>query len=126
MTPDLTPHFQQFVRDQLKSGRYRDEGDLIRAALSLLEAQSTSLSSRESKGVAPPCPLSPPAIKSRREILEPRPAYEGVTGDGKEKFAVARRSPRGILADLRSDLSLEDFKDARQEMWSALRRGPTG
>jgi putative addiction module CopG family antidote len=31
-----------------------------------------------------------------------------------------RRSPRGILADLHNDISFEDIKQARREMWHGL------
>jgi hypothetical protein len=34
-----------------------------------------------------------------------------------------RRSPRGILADLRSGINLDDIQEARGEMWAGLRHG---
>jgi len=44
MTNDLplTPHLEQFVRQQLATGRFQSESDVIRAALRLLEEQSVS------------------------------------------------------------------------------------
>jgi antitoxin ParD1/3/4 len=36
----LTPHLEQFVREQLTAGRFQSESEVIRAALRLLEEQS--------------------------------------------------------------------------------------
>lgn len=38
--PDLPPHLARFVREQLAAGRFRDEHELVRTALALLEGQS--------------------------------------------------------------------------------------
>lgn len=38
----LPPHLAQFVREQLDSGRFQDEDELIRTALHLLEERSQS------------------------------------------------------------------------------------
>lgn len=35
----LPPHLAEFVREQLATGHFRSEGELIRTALSLLEGQ---------------------------------------------------------------------------------------
>ena len=35
----LGPHFHEFVREQVESGRYRDAGEVVRAGLRLLEDQ---------------------------------------------------------------------------------------
>lgn len=37
---NLPPHLAQFVREQLAAGRFRDEKELVRTALVLLEEQS--------------------------------------------------------------------------------------
>ncbi len=38
----LSPHFEQFVREQLATGNFESEGEVIRAALGLLEEQHLS------------------------------------------------------------------------------------
>jgi len=38
----LTPHLEQFVREQLAAGRFQSEGDVVSAALRLLEEESLS------------------------------------------------------------------------------------
>ncbi len=89
----LSPHLEQFVRDQLARGRFQSEGDVIRAALRLLEGQS----------------LAQGALRVQ-------------FGNDAARGPSARRSPRGILADLRSDIGLEEVKEARREMWAGFRQ----
>lgn len=38
----LPPHLEQFVRDQLATGRFRSEGEVVHTALHLLEGQAGS------------------------------------------------------------------------------------
>jgi putative addiction module CopG family antidote len=38
----LTPHLAEFIQKQLATGRFQSEGDVIRAALELLEEESYS------------------------------------------------------------------------------------
>ena len=40
----LGPHFENFIRNQLKTGRFSSASEVIRAALRLLEEEETSLS----------------------------------------------------------------------------------
>lgn len=35
----LSPHFENFIREQVKSGRYNNVSEVVRAALRLLEDQ---------------------------------------------------------------------------------------
>lgn len=37
----LSPHFEQFIRTQIDSGKYDDESEVVRAALRLLEDQQS-------------------------------------------------------------------------------------
>ncbi|MBU1424336.1 MAG: type II toxin-antitoxin system ParD family antitoxin [Gammaproteobacteria bacterium] len=37
----LNPHFEQFIRAQIDSGKYDDESEVVRAALRLLEDQQS-------------------------------------------------------------------------------------
>ncbi len=40
----LGPHFENFIRNQLKTGRFSSASEVIRAALRLLEEEETRLS----------------------------------------------------------------------------------
>ena len=40
----LGPHFENFIRNQLKTGRFSSASEVIRAALRLLEEEETKLS----------------------------------------------------------------------------------
>lgn len=37
----LSSHFEKFVREQVESGRFKNENEVVRAALRLLEDQQT-------------------------------------------------------------------------------------
>ena len=43
----LTPTFRRFVKEQVKSGRYVDESEVVRAALRLMEAEALGVGYRE-------------------------------------------------------------------------------
>jgi putative addiction module CopG family antidote len=92
----LSPHLQAFVRKQLASGRFQSEDDLIRAALLMLEENSRSHETSNA------CPHGADQVPSDVEARSPS----------------RLRSPRGILADIRSSITSDDIKSARQEMWS--------
>jgi hypothetical protein len=102
MTSNLPPHLEQFVREQIAIGRFHSENEVIRAALQLLE------------GRFPSHPTSGP-LPSNEINQVPGPKSTGQ--------AARRRTPRGILADLRSDLCYDEIKEARSEMWSGFPRG---
>ncbi len=109
----LTPHLEQFVRDQLTSGRYRTEKDVIQAALRLLADQA---SSRGIPGGHPDLgaddPMGrPPGPSARREPLS----------SAASENSSLRRSPRGILADLPSSIDPDEIKETREEMWAGFR-----
>jgi putative addiction module CopG family antidote len=79
----LPPHLERFVREQLASGRYQNEDDVILAALQLLEAQTlsqeSSTSRRSPRGVLGDLPstISPDEIKeARREMWSDLPHDE--------------------------------------------------
>jgi putative addiction module CopG family antidote len=122
----LPPHLERFVREQVATGRFFSEGEVLRTALRLLEAsspadppaalQSADTTTRSGR------PSSRPPAPERWEVLRERRVDTSVTG---ATAVPARRSPRGLLADLRSDLSFDDFKDARDELWTGLRPGET-
>ena len=111
----LPPPLERFVRDQLAAGRYQSEGDLVCAALALLAAAGAA-DSADPGGTA----------QGRRPTgLEPWGTCRGrAAGAGTEvPSATARRRPRGLLSDLRTDLSFDDVRAARRELWGGLRPG---
>jgi antitoxin ParD1/3/4 len=124
----LTPHLERFVRDQLATGRFRSASDLISAALRLLEEQSLSLKNSKAwptrvidagltSGRSEP--LSNEFWQELRQQLRPdrSPANDEAANPSE------RHSPRGLLADLRSNLTFDDIKEARSEMWAGFRHG---
>jgi putative addiction module CopG family antidote len=106
----LPAHLLQFVREQLASGRFQSESEVICTALRLLEEQS---------------PLHEPPRAPLRSGPRERLRADDRAGNPTPTRPGLQRSPRGILADLRSDLGPEDFKQARTEMWSGFHHGAT-
>jgi len=124
----LPPHLEQFVREQLASGRFQFESDVIYAALHLLEEHSppnetsgTQLKQEIDKGLS--TTPSKPATKQFWHGHRERLRADDMPGGGTPARPAVRRSPRGILADLRSDISLDDIKEARSELWSSFPHG---
>ena len=113
----LTPHLEQFLREQLAIGRFQTEDEIIRAALRLLEDQTQGHPGRETG--TEPIAWAPRAAswEELRDGLNNRATDRAALGP------LTRRSPRGILADLRSNISLEDFRGARREAWASHFRG---
>jgi len=124
----LSPHLEHFVREQLASGLFRSEGDVIQAALRLLEDQSLShgqLPERlkqnpDADGTGTP---AKPASKDFWGGLRAQFYADRVPGNEAGRMPAERRSPRGLLADLRSHISADDIKDARREMRSGFPHG---
>ena len=124
----LPPHVEQFVREQLATGLFECEGDVILAALRLLEDQSLPPG---------PLPTQPKQNLDRGLIGKPaepaskefwgglREQLQADRGHGSEAVRIPseRRSPRGILADVRSYISPDDIKEARREMWFGFPNG---
>jgi putative addiction module CopG family antidote len=78
----LPTDLEQFVREQMATGRFKSEADVISTAIQLLEEhcrQETAANAAE---------------------------------------APKRRSPRGIMADIPSNLDYEEFRALRRELWS--------
>jgi Arc/MetJ-type ribon-helix-helix transcriptional regulator len=120
----LTPHLEQFVREQLANGRFQTEGDIICAALRLLEDQPPVSSAGLPRiDAAPSLPTNPSESRRAASWQELREHLSNrVTGPDVASTRRGRRSPRGILADLRSNVSLDDFEEARHEVWASLPR----
>ena len=114
----LPPHLEQFVREQLASGRFQSESEVIRAALQLLEAHSPphSASGTWRKPRTDDGPRNRPAGPAGEPV-------RGFEAPGSGAARPARRSPRGLLADLRSDISPDEIREARSELWSGFPRG---
>jgi len=120
----LTPHLEQFVRDQLASGRFHTEAELIRVALGLLEdhCHSQSHSAVRLKSELNQARAGAPAERTVSESSERGQESENVRRFSDDK-APERRSPRGILADLCSHISPDEIEEARREMWAGLSQG---
>jgi hypothetical protein len=108
----------------LRKEQYHSEGEIIRAALLLLEASA--------RAAAPPgTPTNATAEGPTRQTVRPAVIERWETPDewraGREETAEtptpARRSPRGLLADLSSGISFDDVREARDELWAGLRHG---
>jgi len=124
----LPPHLEQFVREQLASGLFQSESEVFQAALKLLEDQCLS------HGPSPARLKQDPDRRPTRKALEPASKVfwegmreqlhaEGMPGNEAGRLPSERRSPRGILADIRSHISPDDIKEARREMWSGFLSG---
>jgi Arc/MetJ-type ribon-helix-helix transcriptional regulator len=83
----LPPDLEQFVREQLATGRFTSEADITSAALRLLKR------SLHQSAIDPASPTDATNETPKRQSLF------------------------GILADIGSNLSYEDFKAARRELW---------
>jgi antitoxin ParD1/3/4 len=118
----LTPHLEQFVREQLATGRFQTEGDIVRAALQLLEDQAVSQRfSGPSHGQSSEygsTDRTPDWRELRKQLGTNRLPHTDST-----QLSASRRSPRGLLADLRSDIGPDEIKEARSEMWVGLPNG---
>jgi Arc/MetJ-type ribon-helix-helix transcriptional regulator len=88
----LTPTQQQIVHDLLASGRFRSEDEIIGAAFRLLADRACA------------------------------PRHEPLAAGNPSTSTNPRRSPYGLLADIRSDISAEDIDEARREMWAGFPR----
>jgi len=125
----LTPHQEQFLRDQLASGRFESEYDVIRAALQMLEEHSPPTSSPGSflkhkldSGLS--SSPSPPTLKQSWDQFRDQLRADRAPGDA--ALSPRRRSPRGILADIPSHLDPADIRQARREMWAGFPHGEAG
>lgn len=105
----LPPHLERFVREQLASGRFQTEGDIVRAALRLLEDQAAY------QGLPAPRLSQTPG-----KTLASQGPEAGTDPAG---TPLARHSPRGILADLRSSIGPDEIAQARNEMWAGFLHG---
>ena len=116
------PSTRIFRAHQLQAGRFRSRDDVITAALALLEEQAASheMSRPRSNRTIPTDRGREPSVPAVNEMPERR--VEQLPGD-KAALPTARRSPRGLLADLPSHLGPDDFKDARSEVWSRFLDG---
>lgn len=119
----LPSDLERFVCDQIASGRFSSEGDVVRAALHLLRESAPGDDRPAGPQSLPPTGGSRPPVTGRWES----PAEWRAASPARETSPPpARRSPRGLLADLRSDLAPDDFRAARSELWAGFRPGGAG
>lgn len=122
----LPSDLERFVCDQIASGRFQSEDDVIRAALQLLQESARGDRPEGLNSPAPTGRSRPPALAAVTGRWE-SPAEWRTSSPARETSPPpARRSPRGILADLRSDLTPDDFRAARAEVWAGCRPGGAG
>lgn len=105
--PPLSLELQRFIQEQIASGKFQSEEQVVLAALRLLAARPpqgshTAFSTRQADRA--PATSSGVSDSEQSNLME----------------AGSRRSPRGLLADLKSELGPEDFKEARSEVWIRL------
>lgn len=122
-SPYLPPHLERFVHQQIATGRYHSEDEVILAALHLLEGAPPVGLPSGSRAEGDPSGCSRqfrPALTERWQT----PA-EWRAGSAAEETTPSPtlRSPRGLLADLRSGITFDDFREARGELWAGLHRG---
>jgi putative addiction module CopG family antidote len=105
LEPPLPQDLERFVREQIAAGRYGSETDVYRTALLLLAESSLRRKSlpRHHSGNH-----WPGQVESWQILREPS------TTDA----FTARRSLRGMLADLGSQLEFDEFREARREIWT--------
>jgi putative addiction module CopG family antidote len=108
----LTPHFEAFISAQLLAGRFQSRDDVISAALSLLEQTSASADTGRSR------------LRSNAKARERVSPNTDSTLPALKTTSIARRSPRGLLADIPSNIDPDDIKIVRREMWSGYMTGP--
>lgn len=121
--PPLPPRLERFVRQQLASGRFHSENEVIRAALQLLEEHSPP---PETSGTWRKPDLENRLCSKPSQFAGERRQADAVPGYGTPAQPAVRRSPRGILADLPSGISLDEIKEARSELWSGFPHGTAG
>ena len=120
--PPLPPHLERFVREQVAGGCFPSEGEVVRAALRLLQAAGPADTNPEPGGDAAGSSgrLARTALSERWESPAEWRAH-AATADTPP--ARPRRSPRGLLAGLGSDLGYADLTAARAEAWDGHRPG---
>jgi putative addiction module CopG family antidote len=117
ITVPLTPHLEQFLREQLATGRFQTQDEVVCAALRLLEDQSQGRHGKEAgTDLAAGVPRAASWEELRGRLNNPATGRAALNSP-------TRRSPRGILADIRSNVTLEDFREARHDAWATLSRG---
>jgi len=113
----LPPHLTEFIREQLAAGRFHSEDEVIRDALQRLRAATPT---------DRPFDLSRlPERTALTERWETPAEWLAASAAGDRPPAPERRSPRGLLADLRRGLNVDDIQSARREMWAGFRHGET-
>jgi putative addiction module CopG family antidote len=105
LEPPLPQDLERFVRDEIAAGRFGSESDVYRTALQLLVESSLG---RKSLPQHRSGNHWPGQVESWQVLREPSMAAA----------ATVRRSLRGMLADLDSQLEFDEFREARREIWT--------
>jgi Arc/MetJ-type ribon-helix-helix transcriptional regulator len=119
----LPPHLEQFVHQQIAAGYYLSESEVIRAALLVLAGTTIAQQAATPRGNNPTSAW----LRSTRPPVEERwesPAEWLANSKAiSEPSTSVKRSPRGLLADLRSGLDFEEVQEVRNELWLCLHPG---
>jgi putative addiction module CopG family antidote len=124
LDPSLSPDLQRFIENQIASGRFQSEDDVVRAALQLLASRLTPVaniptSKSEANTESAASAALPLAFGQKYRPFESSRAGS-ITESRETADPPSRRSPRGLLADLLNKLGPEDFREARSEAWVHL------
>jgi Arc/MetJ-type ribon-helix-helix transcriptional regulator len=114
----LTPRLQAFIQAELAAGHFQSEEDLVRAAIQLLEHYANSPRSSGAIGatahVSERTTHGGPALSENAKAQAKPPIRNDLPASKS-----ARRSARGLLADIASHMSPEEFQEARREIWGS-------
>lgn len=110
----LHPDAEQFIRQQVLAGKYRSVGDVVQRAIDLLEQLEQHKSGQAG--------AEKDEERQARMRVQEAVAAKVLDNAPDAVYDAPRRSPEGILVDIRIDVSDEEFQALRREMWDNFPR----